>query len=88
MSIMSVYILIGVLSVSIILLLYVLRNLYAKNKIYEAWIVQTRSEVETLHTNVTELDSAQMFEKDDDVGVVFTGIKELIESFKQKVIDE
>jgi hypothetical protein len=88
MTIMGVYILIGILSVSIILLMYVIRNLYVKNKIYETWIVQTRTEVETLHTNITEIDSEQLFEKDDDVGVVFTGIKELIGSFKQRVIDE
>ena len=85
---MGVYILIGILSVSIILLMYVIRNLYVKNKIYETWIVQTRTEVETLHTNITEIDSEQLFEKDDDVGVVFTGIKELIGSFKQRLIDE
>tara|TARA_A100001037_G_C15151929_1_gene639847 strand:- start:8005 stop:8271 length:267 start_codon:yes stop_codon:yes gene_type:complete len=88
MSIMGVYILAGITSISIILLLYIIRNLYIKNKIYERWIVETREEVESMHSNITKLDANQMFEKDDEVGVIFTDIKKLIDSFKQRVTDE
>ncbi len=85
---MGVYILAGITSISIILLLYIIRNLYIKNKIYERWIVETREEVESMHSNITKLDANQMFEKDDEVGVIFTDIKKLIDSFKQRVTDE
>ena len=83
-----VYILVGCLSISICVLLYIIRNLYKKNRTYESWIVQTRDDADKLNEDVTGLDSQQIFEKDDDVGVLFTGIKELIQSFKKKVKDE
>ena len=83
-----VYILLVALSLSICILLYIIRNLYSKNKTYESWILQTRDDADKLNEEVTDLDNQQIFEKDDEVGVVFTGIKELIQSFKKKVKDE
>jgi|SaaInlV_100m_DNA_2_1039680.scaffolds.fasta_scaffold17276_1 hypothetical protein len=82
-----VYILVSGGSMFICILMYIIWNLYNKNKTYEQWILQTRDDVDTLNETVTELDSQQIFEKDDEVGAVFTGIKELIQSFKKKVKD-
>jgi hypothetical protein len=82
-----VYILAGGVSTFICILMYIIWNLYNKNKTYERWILQTRDDVDKLNEEVTGLDNQQIFEKDDEVGVVFTGIKELIQSFKKKVKD-
>ena len=39
---------------------------------------------EALLEALRQIDSKQMFEKDDDVGSIFSLIKETIEKFKQK----
>jgi len=55
----------------IIILLYGIFNILRKLEYYE----------ELLKT-IREIDSKELFEKDDDVGSVFTQIKEEIESFE------
>ena len=67
--------------------MYIIFNLYKKNKIYEGWIVETRDEVNLLYENIREVDSKDISENDDEVGVVFEQLKELISSFNEKVQD-
>ena len=69
-------------------LLYIVRNLYSKNKIYEHWILETQDDVEKLYSDMQELDNRQMFEKDDEVGSLYESVNELINDFRQKVKDE
>lgn len=84
----DLYILVAIFVSCFLLLFYIIRNLYIKNKIYESWIVETKTEVNDLYLQINELDSQQIFEKDDEVGLVFTAIKEIIEKFKERVTDE
>ena len=70
------------------LLLYVVINLYRKNRVYENWIVDTRNSVDELQENIHEIDSRHLFEKDDDVGVVYEGIKDLVVELNEKVNEE
>ena len=67
---------------------YVLLNLYRKNKIYENWILDFRGMAKDIKQNWREIDSRQMFEKDDDVGVVFEELDTLINKLDTKVHDE
>ena len=77
-----------IISVPILLILmYIVFNLYKKNKIYEGWIIDTKDKANFLYENISEVDSKDIFEKDDEVGVVFEQIKELIGSFNKKVQD-
>jgi len=69
-------------------LLYVVINLYRKNRVYENWIVDTRNSVDELQENIREVDSRHLFEKDDDVGVVYEGIKDLVEELNEKINEE
>ena len=69
-------------------LIYAIKNLYTKNKIYEQWIVDTQDGVEKLYSDMQELDSKQMFEKDDEVGTLYESVNELINDFRQKVNEE
>lgn len=74
-------------SLILLVLMYIIFNLYKKNKIYEDWVLDTKDKASLLYENIREVDSKDIFEKDDEVGVVFEQIKELISSFNKKVQD-
>jgi len=66
----------------IIILLYGIFNILRKLEYYEEFIINRRNRYEELLKTIREIDSKELFEKDDDVGSVFTQIKEEIESFE------
>jgi len=66
----------------IIILLYGIFNILRKLEYYEEFIINRRQRYEELLKTIREIDSKELFEKDDDVGSVFTQIKEEIESFE------
>lgn len=66
----------------IIILLYGIFNILRKLEYYEEFIINRRQRYGELLKTIREIDSKELFEKDDDVGSVFTQIKEEIESFE------
>lgn len=54
------------------------------NEIYEEWISEWRAQVFKTWTHMKMLDNKQMFEKDDEVGVVFQDMKDLIAELNDK----
>jgi hypothetical protein len=76
------YILIAVLVIIIGLLFYVLKTALDKIELYEQFIVDRRDAYYQLLQNIRDIDSKQLFEKDDEVGVTFDEIKNEIEEFK------
>jgi hypothetical protein len=50
----------------------------------QEWTVQYRNLVENTYRKLKEIDEKQIFEKDDDVGFVFSEIVTLIEFIKEK----
>jgi hypothetical protein len=76
------YILFSLLIVIIGLLLYTLKTALAKIEVYEQFILDRRDAYYQLLQNIRDIDSKQMFEKDDEVGVTFDDIKNEIEEFK------
>ena len=78
------------LTLLIITLGYVIWNLLKKLEAYEETLEQTevfiQNEIkrnEALLEALRQIDSREMFEKDDEVGSIFYQIKETIERFKQ-----
>lgn len=67
----------------ILTLSYVVYNLLSKLEKYEDFIDQQNVNNETLLETLKEIDSKQMFEKDDEVGSLFTQLKNIIIQFKQ-----
>jgi len=62
---------------------YTIYNLLNKLEKYEDFIdLQEQNNITLLET-LRDIDSKQMFEKDDEVGSLFTQIKDTIETFKQ-----
>ncbi len=54
------------------------------NEIYVNWISDWREQVFKVWAHMKLLDDKQMFEKDDDVGVVFQDMKILIQSLNDR----
>ena len=85
---MSIYVIIVLLVLvsAISVLVYGLRISVQKVNLYEQFIIERREEYIRLLSRVRELDKREMFEKDDEVGVIFSEIKDEIEEF-QKIIE-
>lgn len=64
------------------MLIYALRISLNKINIYEDFIVKRHDAYQQLLTNIRQLDEREMFEKDEDVGVIFSDIKNEIEQFE------
>ena len=76
------------LAAVVLVLCYVAYNLYTKNVKYETWIIERRNDTRELQDKLRTLDSQQMFEKDDEVGVLFEELGEVVEEYNRKVLDE
>lgn len=81
---MNVYILCGIF-ILVFTLLYIIYNLYTKVLSYETW----STELQISLTNTIErwkiLDNKQIFEKDDEVGVVFDEINTALDELEQQM---
>ena len=83
---MLILILILSLSVNIVLIL-IARAQYIKSNKYESMIVEFGDDVLETFINLKKLDDRQIFEKDDEVGVVFSDMVSLIEKFNDRTQD-
>tara|TARA_B100001248_G_C27173033_1_gene358815 strand:+ start:58 stop:309 length:252 start_codon:yes stop_codon:yes gene_type:complete len=81
---MYVYISI-VLGILFLICIYIIINLYKKNTIQEEWILNINTDLNTILDQWKEIDSKQMFEKDDDVGSTYDQINTLVTSLNEKV---
>lgn len=61
-----------------VLLLYIIWNLSAKNKVYEESIEQFYSALAVTLTTMRMIDEKQMFETDDEVGTVFQQLVDIM----------
>ena len=56
-----------------------------KNEQYEQWISDIEKAINITYNKLKLIDDKQMFEKDDDVGFVFSNIVKLIEKLKSQL---
>ena len=83
----TVIVLSVVLTISICLNIYFfikMNDLFDLIETMENWTLQYRNLVENTYRRLKEIDEKQIFEKDDDVGFVFSEIVKLIEIIKEK----
>lgn len=55
-----------------------------KIETYQNWLSDIKKEVSVTYSKLKDLDNKQMFEKDDDVGFVFSEMVKLIEKLKER----
>lgn len=68
--------------------IFIIRNLYIKNSIYESWILNVKEELLKTKKQIKDVDSKNLFEKDDDVGVVFSSIDSIIAELDKKINED
>jgi hypothetical protein len=64
---------------------YACYNLLKKMEVYEEWLDMFRSEVSDVYNRIKAVDDRNLFEKDDDVGFVFSEIVKIIKEFDEKI---
>jgi hypothetical protein len=76
-------------SVSVnVFLLITLKKLFSQVDILEDWIINFKKSVENTFNKLKDVDNRGIFEKDDDVGFLFSDLKQIIESLNKKVKEE
>ena len=75
--------------------LYVIFNLFRKNESLEEaneeankWLISYYTSLDSILSNIKELDSKQMFENDDEVGSVFNAISKEIKKLEDLIEKE
>ena len=71
-----------------VFLLITLKKSFNQIDILEEWIINFKNSVESTFNKLKDVDNRGIFEKDDDVGFLFTDLKQIIESLNKKVKEE
>lgn len=56
-----------------------------KIEVYEDWLDFFKSEVDEVYSRMKAVDDRNLFEKDDDVGFVFTELLRISKEFKDRI---
>jgi hypothetical protein len=51
---------------------------------YESWILEFQGDIQQVYDRLKHIDDKQLFQKDDDVGFVFSEILKIVEKAKDK----
>ena len=81
---MELYLISG-LVILLMICIHIILNLTKKNDQYEEWILDFYNHSTKILDEMRELDEKQMFEKDDEVGVVFEDLTILVNSLSDKL---
>jgi len=77
--------------ISLVLNIFLITSLninLKKIEIYESWILNYQKIVKETYLLLKEVDDKEIFEKDDEVGAVFSNIREIIQDLKEKTYEE
>ena len=85
---MLLEIVIGILVVILITESNVIWNLLSKVELLETWVEDFSDRVAGTWEEIKKIDSTGHFEADDEVGTIFTSIKETIEELNQYIEEE
>lgn len=60
-------------------------NMTKKVETYEEWVANFRAEIDSVYTRLKLVDDKNLFEKDDDVGFVFSEILRITKEFDETI---
>ena len=72
-----------VLGIAVLIEGYVIWNLTRKTEMLETWVQSFSTKVVNVRNELTEIDATGHFEADDEIGAIFTGIKEIISDLEE-----
>jgi len=64
---------------------YACYNMIQKIEVYEEWLSFFRTEVDEVYQRMKAVDEKNLFEKDDDVGFVFTELVRISKEFSERI---
>ena len=67
---------------------YIIWNLNRKTELLETWIEDFSDRVTRVQQELKDIDSTGHFEADDEIGSIFTGIKEIINDLQKTLGEE
>jgi hypothetical protein len=76
--------LLGLFVTTTVILCYLTYNSQNKIDIYESWIVELKDDINDVYRQIKSVDDKQIFEKDDDVGGVFSDLYLIIKKLNQR----
>ena len=85
---MILEIILGLMVVIFITESYVVWNLLNKVELLETWVEDFSDRVANTYEEIKTIDSTGHFEADDEVGSIFTSIKDTIEELNQYIEEE
>ena len=71
-----------------VFLLITSKKLFNQIDILEDWIINFKKSVENTYNKLKVIDNRGIFEKDDDVGFLFSDLKQTMETLNKKVKEE
>ena len=75
------------LSATSIVIFFLVKALFIqmkKNNIYERWILEFKADANFAYQTMKELDDKQIFSKDDEVGVAFKEMVDLLQKLNER----
>ncbi len=75
----------GLLFATTIILSYVVYNCQNKIDIYEGWIVEFKNDVNEVYQEIKMIDDKQLFEKDDEVGSIFSDLYLILQKLNTRI---
>ena len=85
---MLVEILLGIFIVASIIEVYVIFNLTRKSEMLETWIEDFSDRMNEAYKDMHLIDAKGVFEADDEVGEVFTQLKDITEQLSKLGLEE
>ena len=85
---MIVEVMLGVFVVGCLVQAYVIWNLMIKQEKLEDWTEKYIDKIQQVNTNLTEIDYKGYFEVDDEVGTIFTQIKQEVKTLEELIEEE
>ena len=76
--------LLGLFVTTTVILCYVTYNSQNKIDIYESWIVELKDDINDVYRQIKVVDDKQIFEKDDDLGGVFSDLYLILKKLNQR----
>jgi hypothetical protein len=83
--IVIVSVLAGLFTVLFATSVYVIMNLLKKIDVYEKWTEYFGGEINIMYRRLKSVDEKNLFEKDDDVGFVFSEIVRIVNEFNNNL---
>jgi phosphoenolpyruvate-protein kinase (PTS system EI component) len=77
-----------VLGIAVLIEGYVIWNLTRKTEMLETWVEGFSNSVTNVSEELKEIDATGHFEADDEIGSIFTGIKEIINDLQETLGEE